>query len=73
VPGIAAAGGYEGLKLATSSAPVNWLPMFVGLVCSALAGLVCIHVMIRFIERIGLLPFTVYRLLVALVILLVAA
>jgi undecaprenyl-diphosphatase len=72
VPGIAAAGGYEGLKLATGTAPVDWPPMAVGLVCSALAGIVCIHVMIRFIERIGLLPFTVYRLLVALVILLVA-
>jgi undecaprenyl-diphosphatase len=72
VPGIAAAGGYEGLKLVTSAAPVDWLPMLVGLVCSALAGIVCIHVMIRFIERIGLLPFAVYRLLIALVIVLVA-
>jgi len=72
VPGIAAAGGYEGLKLATGAVPVDWPPILVGMVCSALAGIVCIHVMIRFIERIGLLPFTVYRLLVALVILLVA-
>jgi undecaprenyl-diphosphatase len=72
VPGIAAAGGYEGLKLVTGAAPVDWVPMLVGMVCSALAGIVCIHVMIRFIERMGLLPFTVYRLLVALVIVLVA-
>ena len=65
VPGIGAAGGYEGLKLVTSSTPVQWSPMLIGLVCSALSGLVCIHFLIRWIEPIGLLPFTIYRLLLA--------
>ena len=73
VPGIGAAGAYEGLKLATGAAPVDWLPMGVGLVFSALSGIACIHFMIRFIERIGLLPFTIYRLLLALVIVLALA
>ncbi len=73
VPGIGAAGGYEGLKLATGAAPVDWLPMSVGLLFSALSGIACIHFMIRFIERIGLLPFTIYRLALALVIVLVFA
>lgn len=65
VPGIGAAGAYEGLKLVTSPAPVEWAPMVVGMVFAALSGLACIHFLIRFIERIGLLPFTVYRLLIA--------
>jgi undecaprenyl-diphosphatase len=47
--------------------------MSVGLLFSALSGIACIHFMIRFIERIGLLPFTIYRLLLALVIVLVFA
>ncbi|HXW10455.1 MAG TPA: undecaprenyl-diphosphate phosphatase [Steroidobacteraceae bacterium] len=68
IPGIGAAGAYEGLKLLTSDHPVDWLPMFVGLVFAALSGLACIHLLIRFIERIGLLPFTLYRLLIAAVI-----
>jgi undecaprenyl-diphosphatase len=68
IPGIGAAGAYEGLKLLTSDQPVDWLPMFVGLVFAALSGLACIHLLIRFIERIGLLPFTIYRLLIAAVI-----
>ena len=68
VPGIAAAGGYEGLKLVTSPNPVDWQPMVVGLVFAALSGIACIHLLIRFIERIGLLPFTLYRLLIAAVI-----
>ena len=68
IPGIGAAGAYEGLKVATSPVPMDLSAMAIGIVCSALAGLACIHLLIRFIERIGLLPFTIYRLLVAAVI-----
>jgi undecaprenyl-diphosphatase len=39
--------------------------MLVGFVFAAVSGIVCIHFLIRFIERIGLLPFTIYRLLLA--------
>jgi undecaprenyl-diphosphatase len=65
VPGIAAAGGYEGLKLATSAEPIAWQPMLVGMVFAAASGIACIHFLIRFIERIGLLPFAIYRLILA--------
>jgi undecaprenyl-diphosphatase len=65
VPGIAAAGAYEELKLFTSPEPVDWVPMLVGVAFAALSGIACIHFLIRFIERIGLLPFTLYRLLLA--------
>ncbi len=68
VPGIGAAGAYEGLKLLGGDAPVDWQPMLVGAVFAAISGIACIHFLIRFIERIGLLPFTVYRLLIAAVI-----
>ena len=68
IPGIGAAGAYQGLKLVTSTHPVAWQPMVVGVVCAALSGLACIHFLIRFIERIGLLPFTVDRLILAAVI-----
>jgi undecaprenyl-diphosphatase len=65
IPGIAAAGAYEGLKVVTSGSAVDWPPMVIGVVFSALSSLACIHLMIRFIERIGLLPFTIYRLAIA--------
>jgi undecaprenyl-diphosphatase len=68
IPGIGAAGAYEGLKLATAPGPVDWQPMVVGVVFAALSGLACIHFLIRFIERIGLLPFTLYRIVLAAVI-----
>jgi undecaprenyl-diphosphatase len=65
IPGIAAAGAYEGLKLATSHAGVDWSSMGIGVAFSALSGIACIALLIRFIERIGLLPFTIYRLAIA--------
>jgi undecaprenyl-diphosphatase len=65
IPGIGAAGAYEGLKLVTSPTPVDWQPMVMGVVFAALSGIACIHLLIRFIERIGLLPFTIYRLILA--------
>jgi len=68
VPGIAMAGVYEGLKLATSDEPVAWGIMALGMVVSAITGYACIAVLLRVIERIGLLPFTLYRLLIAAII-----
>lgn len=68
VPGIGAAGVYEGMKLLSSPEPVEWLPMLVGLIFAALSGIACIHFLIRFIERIGLLPFALYRIFIAAVI-----
>lgn len=65
IPAIAAAGAYEGLKLVTSHAAVAWSSMAIGVAFSALAGIACIALLIRFIERIGLLPFTIYRLATA--------
>ncbi len=71
VPGTAAAGAYEGYKLLTSDAPITWGPMVVGIVFAALSGIACIHFLIGFLGRIGLLPFTIYRLLLAAVIVVV--
>ena len=45
--------------------------MLIGLSVSALVGYACIHFFLRFIARIGFLPFTIYRIALAAVILLV--
>jgi undecaprenyl-diphosphatase len=65
VPGIAMAGGYEFLQLVTSGEPADWQSMALGMAVSAITGYACIHVLLKVIERIGLLPFTLYRLLIA--------
>jgi undecaprenyl-diphosphatase len=66
VPGIAMAGGYEFLKLVTGPGNgANWPMMGLGLVVSAMTGYLCIHVLLKVITRMGLLPFTLYRLVIA--------
>jgi len=67
VPGIALAGGYEGFKLATGAvaSPVQLTEILIGMGVSAVVGYACIHFFLRFIARIGFLPFTIYRLLLA--------
>jgi undecaprenyl-diphosphatase len=70
VPGIAMAGAYELLKLLSADEAVDWQMMSLGLVVSAITGYACIHVLLKVIEKIGLLPFTLYRIFIAAVIVL---
>ncbi len=65
VPGIGLAGAWEFWKLLSSAEAIDWLPMAVGIVVSALTGYACIHYLLRVITRIGLMPFALYRLLIA--------
>lgn len=73
VPGIALAGVYELGQLLSSGDVIDWPALSLGLVVSAVTGYACIHVLLKFIERFGLLPFTLYRLLLAGVIVLTFA
>jgi undecaprenyl-diphosphatase len=66
VPGIAMAGGWEFLKLVTGPGNgADWPMMGLGIAVSAVTGYLCIHVLLKFITRIGLLPFALYRLALA--------
>ena len=65
VPGIAMAGLYETYKFITAGAPVAGTEMLIGLVVSALVGYACISLFLRYLPRIGFLPFTIYRLILA--------
>jgi undecaprenyl-diphosphatase len=66
VPGIAMAGGYELQQLLTGPGDgVDWAMMGLGVAVSAVTGYLCIHVLLKVIERIGLLPFALYRFVLA--------
>lgn len=73
VPGTAIAALYECWKMVTAGDAIDWTPVFLGIVLAAVSGFLCIHFLLRFIQKIGMLPFTVYRLLLAGVILYVLA
>jgi undecaprenyl-diphosphatase len=69
IPVIAAAGGYGALKVFTGAAAIDWSQFLLALAFSALAGWVCIAAFLALLRRVGLLPFVVYRLALAAVLL----
>lgn len=63
IPVIVLAGGLHVLELAGGTAAVDWTALLLGSVISGLAAYLCIHVFLKLLERIGMLPFVIYRLL----------
>ena len=70
IPVITLAGGLESVKLATSGVAVDWAVFFAGAAISGVSAYLCIHVFLRLLERIGMMPFVVYRLVLGAVLLL---
>jgi len=62
IPAILMAGTYKALKLIEQGS-VEWLPLLLGAVISALTAYLCIHWFLKLLDRIGMLPFVIYRLL----------
>ena len=60
---VAAAGLYSALKIAGGEAPFEWFQFFIAVGVSALAGWACIAAFLALLQRIGLMPFVIYRLL----------
>jgi len=69
IPLIMMAGGYETLKLLEQAEPVDWQAILIGSAVSAVSAWLCIHLFLKLIERIGMMPFVVYRLLLGAVLL----
>ena len=65
IPVIAGAGLVKSIELARGDAPVDWLLLFVGAVVAALTAYACIAVFLRLLDRVGLMPFVYYRMLLA--------
>lgn len=61
IPLILAAGGLKTLQLFNEATVVPWLHIIGGAVLSGLTAYLCIHVFLRVIERIGMMPFVIYR------------
>jgi len=62
IPIIAAAGGYGALKVALGEAPINWQQFLLAMGFAALAGWFCIAAFLALLQRVGLMPFIIYRL-----------
>jgi undecaprenyl-diphosphatase len=63
IPTIALSGGLVTLDLVQSSRPVDWGALALGSALSLVTAYLCIHYFLSFIERVSMLPFVIYRLL----------
>jgi undecaprenyl-diphosphatase len=64
---------YKGAELVLGDTPVAWSELALGVVVSAVVAYLSIEFFMRFVTRIGLAPFALYRLLLAAVIVYVLA
>ena len=71
IPTIIMAGGYKGIKLLKDPAPVDWLSISLGIALSAITAYICIHYFLKLLDRLGMLPFVVYRLVLGMILLVV--
>jgi len=67
-PVILLASLYEGVTLVTGNAPVAWDNLSLAVLISAVVAYISIEFFMRVVSAIGLIPFAVYRLLLASVI-----
>ena len=70
IPIISLSGGYKALQL-LSQASVAWSAIALGAVVSGITAYLCIHTFLRLIDRIGMMPFVIYRLLLGMLLILI--
>ena len=62
IPAIAMAGSYLTLKLILEAGAVDWSAMGLGSVIAFVSAYACIHYFLIVVNKIGMMPFVVYRL-----------
>ncbi|GAB6067527.1 undecaprenyl-diphosphate phosphatase [Methylothermus subterraneus] len=62
IPVIFLAGGLETIELLRQATPPDWYALSLGVAVSALSAYGCIGWFLRFVERVGVGPFVLYRL-----------
>lgn len=63
IPVIFLAGSLKTLELSQSNLPTDWFALTSGVILSALSAYLCIHLFLKLIEKIGMWPFVIYRLI----------
>lgn len=68
VPAIALPGLLKAKDLADSAAQIQWPILATGVIVSAIVAFLCMNLFMRFVSRVGMLPFVVYRVLLCIAI-----
>lgn len=61
IPVIILAGGLETVKLVQAKTAVDWGSLVAGTVLAFVAAYSCIHFFLKWLPKIGMLPFVIYR------------
>lgn len=69
IPIIIASGLFKTKELIESQLPVEWSLLLMAVGLSAISAWGCIHLFLQLINRIGMMPFVIYRLLLGVVLL----
>ena len=69
IPVIVLAGGLEAAQASSSAQPVAWDAMLAGALIAFVCAYATIHFFLKLVERVGLLPFVIYRLALGVVLL----
>ncbi|KEA65514.1 Undecaprenyl-diphosphatase [Marinobacterium lacunae] len=69
IPVIVAAGSLKTLELMRSGSETQWEMVSVGAVLAAVSALACIYLFLKWLDRVGMIPFVIYRLLLGAVLL----
>lgn len=69
IPVIMIAATYQSYKLAKSPLPVDFQGLFVGFIFSAISGYICIDLFLKIINKYGVMPFVIYRLILGIILL----
>ena len=70
IPLILAGGGLKTKELIESSIPVDWQAIILGTILSGISAYFCIHFFLKLLDKIGMMPFIIYRLILGAVLLL---
>ena len=73
VPTILLPGLLKASDLVSASSTVQWSPLITGIIVSAAVALLSMHWFLALVTRVGMLPFVIYRVILALVIFLLLA
>jgi undecaprenyl-diphosphatase len=73
IPTIIMSGVFVTYGLVVSTEQVVWGELLAGATLAFIAAYLCIHLFLRYIERCGMLPFVIYRLILGTVLLFIAA
>lgn len=69
IPVIILAGGLATIDLLQGDSAIDWSALLIGATISCISAYLTIHIFLKLLERIGMMPFVIYRTLLGLILL----